>query len=231
MYKDHGYTPLNPALAQSLRRRKWLLVVLAGATLLFFFATVTKINTDEYQSYIDKHESETSSKEDANSKQPSSNTSVTSPPPFRHRNVAVASDFGGHFDVYLAFVKTLHDVLSEDDDTYPDWTLQVFAGTPFGHGFQDVVDKLKLYEQKARHPDELDNAMKYDGTPADVGGGIAEEVVIDLLVFGTCEMECVFFSPNFLLCYQALTYVSACLVGLTLSWPSTTRAQPIRSSK
>ena len=33
----------------------------------------------------------------------------------RRKNVAVASSFGAHFDVYMAFVKTLGDVMDEDD--------------------------------------------------------------------------------------------------------------------
>ena len=165
-----------------------MLVALVSASLLLFYAALTSFGRDDdaYRSHFGSGENDIPAYPEKNFNESDSKTKQD-PPPFRHRHIVVASQFGAHFDVYIAFAKTLHDVLSEDNATYPDWTLQVFAGTPLGHGFQEVVDRLKLYEGKFRHPDELDEAMKYDGS----GEGREGENVIDLLVFGTCELECV----------------------------------------
>ena len=99
-------------------------------------------------------------------------------PPVRHRNVAVASSFGFHFDVYMAFAKTLGNVMDAAPDARN--TISIFA-PDFQLGFQDVVDELGLWTHGGvrGRPEDLIPAL--NATTGDGG--------IDLVVFGTCEVE------------------------------------------
>ncbi|KAJ6507960.1 hypothetical protein C8R47DRAFT_1236962 [Mycena vitilis] len=58
-------------------------------------------------------------------------------PQKRHR-VAVASDFGYHFDVYMALV---------------------YAPAPFGHEFQTIVDSLRLFHGETKSSADLIHAL------------------------------------------------------------------------
>ena len=64
----------------------------------------------------------------------------------RRKNVAVASGFGPHFDVYMAFAKSLGDVMDEGSDA-GEYTIHVFA-QEFGFGFQEVSDELQLWKHR-----------------------------------------------------------------------------------
>ena len=99
-------------------------------------------------------------------------------PPRRRKNVAVASGFGPHFDVYMAFAKTLGDVMDEDGDG--GYTIHVFA-QDFAFGFQDLVDELHLWKHRGVRgkPEEL-----FDHLSSNTEAGS-----IDLVVLGTCEVE------------------------------------------
>lgn len=112
--------------------------------------------------------------------QPSHSGNVTdSPPPSRRRkNVAVASTFGAHFDVYMAFVKTLGDVMDEED--VDGQVIHLFA-QDFNLGFQEVADELHLWKHRGIHADQ-DHMIEYLNANTGDGG-------VDLLVFGTCEFE------------------------------------------
>jgi hypothetical protein len=97
--------------------------------------------------------------------------------PQRRRNIAVASVFGAHFDVYMALVWTLEKVIDADrpfgaTGTMP--SVQVYA-PEFYYGFEDVVETLGLYHGDIFRPDRL---------VEDVQKGH-----IDLIVLGTCEIE------------------------------------------
>lgn len=185
----------SPNSAQSPRRRKWVILVFASVILFLFYATISHggSSSDAFRydfGSVPENDDRPArpQKDNADNAKGSANNGSKSPPPFRHKHIAVASDFGAHFDVYLAFVKTLHEVLSSDNATYPDWSLQVFAGTPDAHGFRDIVDMLRLYEGSYRLTNDLEDALRYDGSESDseVGSG---NVVFDLVVFGTCEIE------------------------------------------
>ena len=91
------------------------------------------------------------------------------------RNVAIASHFSQHFDVHLAAAHTIRQVLGHHG------TIQVFANTPLLHGFQDVVDALDLYDQPIQRPEEFIDEMKSSAGES--------ESAIDLVLFGTCEVE------------------------------------------
>ena len=94
------------------------------------------------------------------------------------RRVAVASDFSQHFDVHLAAAHTLSEVLGSSGD------IRVFANTPLRHGFQDVVDALDLYPGDIQGPDGFIDAVNSDDSYIDEPGAM-----IDLVIFGTCEVE------------------------------------------
>lgn len=100
-------------------------------------------------------------------------------PPRRRGNVAVASNFGPHLDVYMALTKSLGDVMDGYHDGH-DYTIHVFA-QDFGFGFQDIVDELHLWKHRGVRGnfEEL-----FDHLNANTGDG-----GIDLVVLGTCEVE------------------------------------------
>jgi len=91
---------------------------------------------------------------------------------FVYQNIVVASDFGFHFDVWLALVWTIQRVLKGHGH------VQVYGPTPFAYDFDTIVDKLGLYHGSIKNPAELMN---------DIRGNTA----IDLVIFGTCTTECV----------------------------------------
>ena len=98
-----------------------------------------------------------------------------SPAPVKRRNVVVASAFPHHFDVYMTVVWTLERVLSY----VPDYKVHVFA-EPFNYGFQSLVDRLSLYHGRRRPTSELVPFMSGE-----------EGETVDMIVLGTCEIECV----------------------------------------
>lgn len=101
------------------------------------------------------------------------NTSILSH--ITRRNIAVASVFPHHFDVYMTVVWTLQRVLAQ----VPDSQIHVFAA-PFNYGFQSLVDRLGLHHGSRNHPNELVSFLDSE-----------EGRRIDVLVLGTCEIECV----------------------------------------
>jgi hypothetical protein len=100
-------------------------------------------------------------------------------PQKRHR-VAVASTFGFHFDVYMALVWTLQRVM----DRSQTGSVEIYTPAPFNFEFQTIVDNLQLYRGETKTSDELIEAIN-----SNMGDG-----GIDMVVLGTCEFECVFFS-------------------------------------
>ncbi|KAH6914689.1 hypothetical protein BKA70DRAFT_1510095 [Coprinopsis sp. MPI-PUGE-AT-0042] len=85
------------------------------------------------------------------------------------KNIAVASLFGAHFDVYMAVVWTLGRVMKEG-------RIQVYSNGPFRFDFQTVVESIGLFE----------------GTLKDQGDflpELREDESIDLVILGTCEIE------------------------------------------
>lgn len=99
----------------------------------------------------------------------------------RRSHVVIASEFNQHFDVHLAVAHTLQQLVLRDNGH-----VQVFAHMPLLHGFQEVVDSLHLYDGEIWHPDELVAYMRSDMNYPEEPGKMT-----DLLLFGTCEVECV----------------------------------------
>ena len=107
---------------------------------------------------------------------PSTNPLKLQSVPLAHKNVVVASVFGAHFDVYMAVAWTLQRIMAKDQGS----NLQVYAKVPFLYKFQEVVNRYGLYGGEFKDPKHLIGDIKRD----DEGG-------IDLLILGTCEIECV----------------------------------------
>ena len=103
----------------------------------------------------------------------------SSPSSWRRRNVAVASSFPFHFDVYMAAAKTIGDVLDSNPEEAPG-IIHIYA-PDFLFGFQDIVNELNLWKHRGTRgePTELASLLN-----SNTGAG-----AIDLIVFGTCETE------------------------------------------
>lgn len=98
---------------------------------------------------------------------------LTTSLPVTRKHVAIASFFGYHFDVYMALAWTLERVLTK----VPGSELHVFA-QPFYYGFQSVVEDLGLYHGVR---DDVEDFLPY----------VRSNPTLDLIVLGTCEVECV----------------------------------------
>lgn len=94
--------------------------------------------------------------------------------PPKRSNIAIASVFNYHFDVYMALAWTLQRIQSRT----PGLRLQVFADT-FHYGFEETIDALDIYHGERRGADLLLDSLRQ-----------ADEDIIDLLILGTCEIEC-----------------------------------------
>lgn len=60
---------------------------------------------------------------------------------FKHRNIAIATSFVLHFDVWLPLAWTLERVTQGVEGS----SIQAYAQTPFAHGFAQISDELGLY--------------------------------------------------------------------------------------
>ncbi|KAK7033284.1 F-actin-capping protein subunit beta [Favolaschia claudopus] len=96
--------------------------------------------------------------------------------PLIRRRVAVASNFGFHFDVYMSVVWTLERIF---DRNPAGGVVEVFAPSEFGFEFQQIVDRLGLYHGENRNANDLIEAI--NSNQGDGG--------IDLVVLGTCEVD------------------------------------------
>ncbi|KAI8984936.1 hypothetical protein BD414DRAFT_489771 [Trametes punicea] len=96
----------------------------------------------------------------------------------RRRNVAFATSFVMHGDVYMAFARSMGEVMDADgsDDQY----IHLFA-PEFSFGLQEVVHKLNLWTHRGIRAN-YDQLMHYVDRSSEEGG-------IDLIVFGTCEFD------------------------------------------
>lgn len=94
--------------------------------------------------------------------------------PQKHRRVVVASKFEHHHDVYMSIASSLARAMNRSSIG----TLEVYAQEPFLHEFQAVVDRLGLYSGRYRNPDDLLSDVRRHSV-----------VDIDMIVFGTCEIE------------------------------------------
>lgn len=60
---------------------------------------------------------------------------------FKHHNIAIATTFGLHFDVWLPVAWTLQRIMRGVESS----AVQVYAETPFAHEFGEISDGLGLY--------------------------------------------------------------------------------------
>lgn len=91
----------------------------------------------------------------------------------KRHNVAIASYFGYHFDVYMALAWTFQRIIPRA----PDLRLRIFT-TDFRFGFDDIIAGLQLNDVERHANSELLDSLRR--TDADV---------IDMLILGTCEFE------------------------------------------
>ena len=87
-----------------------------------------------------------------------SETPATLPTTLLHQNIAVASVFGWHFNVYLLLIWSMQRVLKGQGN------VQVYADTPFEHNFQNLSDELGLYRGTLLKP-LLSSSATYGETP------------------------------------------------------------------
>jgi hypothetical protein len=96
---------------------------------------------------------------------------MTSPQTFVHKNIAVASVFGFHFDVWLALVWTIERVWKGHGH------VQVYADAPpFFYDFDTILDRLGLYHGSIKNPTELIKDLH-------------QNTAIDMVIFGTCTID------------------------------------------
>ncbi|KDQ54573.1 hypothetical protein JAAARDRAFT_38258 [Jaapia argillacea MUCL 33604] len=91
-----------------------------------------------------------------------------------HKNVAVASMFPFHEDVYLTIVQQMEDLLAPYDGR-----VQVYSPTPLPYGFQDIVDDLELYSGSFKAPKDFLPALQ----------STQFDKPIDLVLLGTCNFD------------------------------------------
>ncbi|CDO74195.1 hypothetical protein BN946_scf185043.g247 [Trametes cinnabarina] len=98
--------------------------------------------------------------------------------PRRRRNVAFATSFVLHGDVYMAFAKSVGDVM--DAEGGDDQRIDLFA-PEFSFGFQGVVDDLNLWTHRGIRAG-TDQLIEHVNKSSEDGG-------IQLIVLGTCEFD------------------------------------------
>ncbi|KAG6830880.1 hypothetical protein H0H92_014245 [Tricholoma furcatifolium] len=98
---------------------------------------------------------------------------TTNPP--RRQRVAVASVFSFHHDVYMTVAWSLGRAMNRSGSG----SVEVYAKTPLGFAFQEVVHDLGLYRGEYRAPEELLPALRDD----------TDGNSFDLVVLGTCEID------------------------------------------
>ncbi|KAH9476941.1 hypothetical protein JR316_0010857 [Psilocybe cubensis] len=87
-------------------------------------------------------------------------------------NIAIASSFGFHFDVYLAVAWTLQRVMRQG-------SVQLYTPTPYYFDFQTIIDKYDLYRGSVKDYEDLSKDIMDNS----VNGGF------DLVILGTCEID------------------------------------------
>jgi hypothetical protein len=85
------------------------------------------------------------------------------------RNIAVASRFPFHFDVYMTVVWTLDRIMKEGK-------VHVYSDGPFRFDFQTISESYGLFNGELKHQANFLDEMREDDS-------------IDLVILGTCEVE------------------------------------------
>ncbi|OBZ66784.1 GDP-mannose 4,6 dehydratase [Grifola frondosa] len=125
--------------------------------------------------------------------------------PRRRKNVALATVFPHHFQVYMPLAWTLQQTFG----SAANGQVHVFA-PPFGYGFQEVVDSMQVYRGVRNEPEDFIRR---------VSERVGDDV-IDMVVLATCEVD---------LPYWHLELLAAWTLAMTLiSFSSLYGAQPFR---
>jgi hypothetical protein len=103
------------------------------------------------------------------------NVDISSSQPQVRKNIALATHFGLHQDVMVALAWTIERVMKNNG------TLSIYAPWPPPFGLEDIVNDLGLFHGVVKQDPELMRDILSDPGP----GGI------DMIIFGTCEVECV----------------------------------------
>lgn len=96
---------------------------------------------------------------------------------FKHRNIAIATCFVLHFDVWLPVAWTLQRVMQGIENS----KVQAYAQTPFAHDFGAISDQLGLYQGSVKDY----QAIIADLRANEGDGGI------DMVILATAVFECV----------------------------------------
>ena len=90
----------------------------------------------------------------------------------KYTNIAIASGFGAHFDVYMTVAWTIQRMKEPVD-------LVVYTRLPFQHDFQRIIDNYGIYNGPFKPlSDFLPDVKNNTG-----------EGAIDMIILGTCEIE------------------------------------------
>ena len=92
----------------------------------------------------------------------------------KHKRIAIASNVDFHYDVYLALAWTLERVMKGQGQ------IDVYAQTPLRFEFGKVIQQLGLYHGVIKNRQQLFLDL-------------ADHDAIDMVILGTCELECVLF--------------------------------------
>lgn len=122
-------------------------------------------------------------------------------PSIRRRNVTFATSFIYHGDVYMALAKSMGDIMDKEDVR---GRINVFA-QPFPFGFQEVVEDLNLWKHQGMRSDHQ-SFVEFLSSHTGDGG-------VDLVVLGTCQYECVPFSPAGPLLFELIWHAKSTVLA------------------
>jgi len=123
---------------------------------------------------------------------------ISSTLPQVRRNVALATRFGYHHDVIFALSWTIERVMKGNGK------LNVYAPSPLSWNFDDVVEELGLYHGAVKR----DRDLIKDILDSPDGG-------IDMVILGTCEIECVVHFHSQIHDLFRPSHLVACVIGKT----------------
>ncbi|KZP07911.1 hypothetical protein FIBSPDRAFT_272137 [Athelia psychrophila] len=104
---------------------------------------------------------------------------------FKHRNIAIATTFGYHFDVWLPVAWTLQRIMRGVEGG----AVQVYAQTPFAHGFGEISDNLGLYRGSIKDYEAIIADLRANEGDGGIDMVIFPTSIIDLRHYGKQLLE------------------------------------------
>ncbi|KAF7974649.1 hypothetical protein HWV62_11526 [Athelia sp. TMB] len=104
---------------------------------------------------------------------------------FKHRHIAIATSFGFHFDVWLPVAWTLQRLLRGVEGTL----VQVYAETPFAHGFGEISDQLGLYHGTVKDYETIIADLRANEGDGEIDMVILPTAIADLGHYGKDLVE------------------------------------------